>query len=56
MFYLHEKMRILISLNDPDYYVMVSEACRPKNLEIQQCRIIDMVTYLSSQVMRKSKF
>jgi hypothetical protein len=37
IFSLHEKVRILISKYDPDYYVMVSEAWIPKNHEIQQC-------------------
>ena len=36
IFSLHEKVRILISKYDPDYYVVVSEAWKPKNLEIQQ--------------------
>jgi hypothetical protein len=36
LFYLDEKIRILISKHDPDYYVMVSEAWGPKNNEIQQ--------------------
>jgi hypothetical protein len=36
IFYLDEKIRILISKYDPDYYVMVGEAWIPKNLEIQQ--------------------
>jgi hypothetical protein len=36
IFYLDEKIRILISKYDPDYYVMVVEAWKPKNQEIQQ--------------------
>ena len=36
IFYLDEKVRILISKYDPDYYVVVSEAWMPKNLEIQK--------------------
>jgi hypothetical protein len=36
IFNLDEKIRILISNYDPDYYVMVSEAWKPKNHEIQQ--------------------
>jgi hypothetical protein len=36
IFYLDEKIRILISKYDPDYYVMVSEAWMSKNNEIQQ--------------------
>jgi hypothetical protein len=36
IFYLDEKIRILISKYDPDYYVMVAEAWKPKNNEIQQ--------------------
>ena len=36
IFYLDEKLRILISKYDPDYYVMVAEAWKPKNNEIQQ--------------------
>jgi len=31
-----EKVRILVPKYDPAYYVMVSEAWMPKNLEIQQ--------------------
>jgi len=34
-FYLDEKIRILISKYDPDYYVMVSEGWIPKIYEIQ---------------------
>jgi hypothetical protein len=37
IFYLDEKIRILISKYNPDYYVMVYEAWRPKNNDIQQC-------------------
>ena len=36
LFYLDEKIRILLSKYDPDYYVMVGEAWMPKNLGIQQ--------------------
>ena len=36
IFYLDEKVRILISKYDPDYYVMVAEAWKPKNCEINQ--------------------
>jgi hypothetical protein len=36
IFYLDEKIRILISKYDPDYYIMVSEAWTPKNHKIQQ--------------------
>ncbi len=36
VFHLDEKIRILISKYDPDYYVMVSEGWMPKNHEIQQ--------------------
>ena len=36
VFSLHEKVRILISKYDPDYYVVVSEAWVPKNNKIQQ--------------------
>jgi hypothetical protein len=36
IFYLDEKIRILLSKYNPDYYVMVSEAWMPKNHDIQQ--------------------
>jgi hypothetical protein len=36
IFYPDEKIRILISKYDPDYYVMIAEAWKPKNNEIQQ--------------------
>lgn len=36
VFHMDEKIRILISKYDPDYYVMVGEAWMPKNHEIQQ--------------------
>jgi hypothetical protein len=36
IFYLDEKIRILVLKYDPDYYVMVGEAWMPKNNEIQQ--------------------
>jgi hypothetical protein len=36
IFYLDEKIRILVSKYDPDYYVLVSEGWIPKNYEIQQ--------------------
>jgi hypothetical protein len=36
IFYLDEKIRILISKYAPDYYVVVDEAWMPKNHEIQQ--------------------
>jgi hypothetical protein len=36
IFYLDERVRILISKYNPDYYVMVCEAWMPKNPEIEQ--------------------
>jgi hypothetical protein len=36
IFYLDEKIRILVLKYDPDYYVMVGEAWGPSNHEIQQ--------------------
>ena len=36
VFLIHEKIRILISKYDPDYYLMVGEAWTPKNQQIQQ--------------------
>jgi hypothetical protein len=33
---MDEKIRILVSKYDPDYYVLKGEAWMPKNLEIQQ--------------------
>ena len=36
IFSLHEKIKILISKYDPDYYVVISEAWAPKNNKIQQ--------------------
>jgi hypothetical protein len=36
IFYLDEKIRILISKYDPDYYVVVAEGWKTRNHEIQQ--------------------
>jgi hypothetical protein len=36
VFPMREKFRILLSMYDPDYYVMVGEAWRPKSHKIQQ--------------------
>jgi hypothetical protein len=36
VFLIHEKIRIFISMYDPDYYLMVGEAWMPKNQQIQQ--------------------
>jgi hypothetical protein len=36
VFSMREKFRILVSMYDPDYYVMVGEAWQPKSHKIQQ--------------------
>ena len=36
VFQMDEKIKISVSKYDPDYYVIVDEAWKPKNLEIQQ--------------------
>ena len=52
IFYLDEKIRILISKYDPDYYVMVAEAWKPKNNEIQQRVSVKLSTWRHNQTTR----